>query len=133
MRIVIDFDGTIVTHEFPAIGVPVPEAIEWMKRFKEAGAQLILWTMRSDGRPDGDFLAPAVEYCRENGVEFDAVNQGIDDREWTTSPKAYANIYIDDAAFGCPLIEQKGGRPFVNWMVVGPLVMEKITGVPYES
>ena len=47
--IAVDFDGTIVDHVFPEIGAAVPGAFKWLKRFKEAGATLILWTMRSDG------------------------------------------------------------------------------------
>jgi len=30
MYICVDFDGTIVEHEFPAIGLPVPGAVEKM-------------------------------------------------------------------------------------------------------
>jgi len=49
MYICIDFDGTIVEHRFPDVGSPVPGALEWMIEFQEAGAKLILFTMRSDG------------------------------------------------------------------------------------
>ena len=130
MFIAIDFDGTIVDHRFPEIGEPNPGAIDWMKRFQEAGARLILWTMRSDGAmKNGDerpVLTEAVEYCRVNGVEFHGINENPQD--WTTSPKAYAHTYIDDAALGCPLREnpRMGGRPFVDWDAVGPRVMEMI-------
>ena len=123
MYIAVDFDGTIVEHKFPKIGNPVPGALEWLKRFKEAGATLILWTMRSDGQSSGDVLTQAVEFCKENGVEFDFVNKHP--QKWTTSPKAYAHIYIDDAAFGCPLTYEKE-RPMVNWEVVGPQVLSMI-------
>ena len=126
--IAVDFDGTIVDHRFPDIGSPVPGALEWLRAFKEAGATLILWTMRSDGQESGDVLTQAVEFCRSNGVEFDFANEHPQD--WTTSPKAYAHVYIDDAAFGCPLRKNPrcGGRPFVDWDVVGPSVMEMIQG-----
>lgn len=135
MLIAIDFDGTIVDHRFPDVGDPVPGAIEWMKRFQAAGAQLILWTMRSDKRgdaigplgvgPDHDYLQDAVDYCRASGVTFWSVNGNREQSSWTDSPKAYAHLYIDDAAFGCPLREnpRMGGRPFVDWDVVGPAVM----------
>lgn len=125
MIVAIDFDGTIVDHQYPKIGNSVPGAIQWMRRFQELGAKLILWTMRSDGREDGfDPLNQAVEYCRSNGVEFFGLNHNPEQDEWTTSPKAYAHIYIDDAAFGCPLREnpRASGRPFVDWDVVGPAV-----------
>lgn len=129
MIIAVDFDGTIVDHRFPDIGAPCPGAFEWLRKFKEAGASLILWTMRSaDRRKGGDVLAPAVEFCRERGVEFIGVNENPTQKEWTASPKAYAHLYIDDAAFGCPLRvnPRMDGRPFVDWDVVGPAVIKMI-------
>jgi hypothetical protein len=140
--IAIDFDGTLVDHVFPEIGEPVEGAFDWLKRFKEAGAFLILYTMRADERgarsvamfPDErKFLSEAVEFCRSYGVEFDALNRNPTQDEWTSSPKAYAHVYIDDAAFGCPLTPSlNGGRPTVNWSVVGPAVMEMIRKAEVE-
>lgn len=126
LRIGVDFDGTIVSHEYPAIGKPVQGAIRWLRRLKKAGAVLILWTMRSDdGRQNT--LTAAVEYCREQGLEFDAVNEGIDDRLWTSSPKVFAHVYVDDAAFGCPCrLDKSSGRPVVNWARVGPALLQQL-------
>lgn len=123
----IDFDGTIADHRFPDIGSAVPGAFEWMKKFQEAGAQLILWTMRSDGQESGDVLTHAVEFCKDKGIEFYGVNENPD-QDWSDSPKVYAHYYIDDASIGCPLHENPrcGGAPFVDWEVVGPLVMDLI-------
>lgn len=127
LRLAIDFDGTIAEHEFPRIGPAVPGAFEWLKKFKEAGATLILWTMRCDGRLEHPFvLSEAVDFCRANGIEFDAVNEGINDRNWTDSPKIFSHLYIDDAAFGCPLIQPEGRRAYVNWEEIGPAVMEML-------
>jgi hypothetical protein len=125
--IAIDFDGTIVAHEFPQIGAEVPGAFEWMEKFQEAGCKLILWTMRCDTGDSGDVLTQAVEFCRERGIEFFGVNENPQ-QDWSASPKAYAHVYIDDAAFGCPLREnpKMGGRPFVDWDVVGPAVYAMI-------
>lgn len=125
MQIAVDFDGTIVDHRYPKIGQPVPDAFKWLKEFAAAGAKLFLWTMRSDG-PDGPMLTEAVEFCRKNGVEFSGVN--ANPQEWTTSPKCYAHIYIDDAAFGCPLMDNPrcGGRQMVDWSEVGPAVFSII-------
>ena len=128
-RVAVDFDGTIVEHDFPKIGKPVPGAIEWLREWRKCGATLILWTMRSDN-DEGDFLKAAVSYCRVRGVEFDYVNSVPSDRIWTLSPKVHAHVYVDDAAFGCPLIAVPGGRPVVDWSVVGPRVQEKILTVP---
>jgi len=123
--IAVDFDGTIVAHEFPDIGSPVPGAVEWLKRFREAGAILILWTMRSD-RKEGRYLSEALDYCKSAGIEITHINKNP--QEWTTSPKAYAHVYIDDAGFGCPLREnpKMGGKPYVDWDIVGPVVLSRI-------
>jgi hypothetical protein len=65
-----------------------------------------------------------VNYLTENGIELYGVNKNPTQVHWTSSPKAYGQVYIDDAAFGCPLIELEGfARPCVNWDEVGPGVM----------
>lgn len=127
MYIAIDFDGTIVDHRFPDIGPPVPDAITWMKAFQEEGAKLILFTMRSDGDSNGPVLQQAVDYLKSEGIELFGVNHNPTQSSWTTSPKAYAQLYIDDAAVGCPMIDlAKFYRPCVDWSVVGPNVLERI-------
>ena len=109
MIIGIDFDGTIVEHEFPDIGEAVPGALPVMRYMQDHGHKIILWTMRSD-----KFLDQAVYYLRERGIVLYGINRnpGVD---WSTSPKAYAHVYIDDAALGCPLIENDHRRPYVDW------------------
>ena len=125
MYIAVDFDGTIVDHRFPEIGPFIPGAIEYLKKFKENGATLILWTMRSDGGDHGNVLTEAVKTCEEKGIVFDHVNQHA--QPWTTSPKVYAHIYIDDSAFGCPLKKYDfGWRPCVDWSIVGPAVLKEL-------
>ena len=121
MYICVDFDGTIVDHRYPEIGEPAPVAIVWLKRLQLLGAKIILFTMRSN-RGDGiNFLQDAVVYLEENGVQLFGVNRNPDQDIWTSSPKAYGEVYVDDAAFGCPLIHPKGfARPCVDWKKVGP-------------
>jgi hypothetical protein len=129
--IAIDFDGTIAKHRYPNIGEPVPGAFEWMKKFQEAGAKLVLYTMRSDDSPDPALrgtLTDAVEFCRGYGIEFWGVNTNPEQREWTYSPKTWAHVYIDDHGVFCPLIypSYADERPYVNWQLVGPEVMKYI-------
>lgn len=136
--IAVDFDGTLADHRFPDIGGEVPGAFRWLREFQEAGAKLILWTMRSDYRgtsrspegnePDRDYLGEAVKFCEYRGVTFWGQNENPDQHSWTDSPKVYAHIYIDDAALGCPLRDypRMGSRKCVDWDVVGPLVMRRI-------
>ncbi len=123
MYICIDFDGTVVDHRYPYVGDPVPLAIDWLQRWQELGAKLILFTMRSDNGAGQDLLSDAVNYLRENSIELFGINQNPDQLSWTDSPKAYAHLYIDDAAFGCPLIHLATfNKPCVDWREVGPAV-----------
>lgn len=126
----IDFDGTIADHVFPDIGKPVPGAFKWMKRLQAKGARLILWTMRSDGGNAGDVLTQAVEFCRSKGVEFWGVNCNPEQHAWTSSPKVFAQRYVDDNASGCPLRQnpRDGGRPYVDWDAIGPELLAILKG-----
>lgn len=128
MYICVDFDGTIVDHRYPDIGEPVPGALEWLKRYQRYGARLILFTMRSD-RPGQEYLTDSVDFLKENGIRLYGINRNPDQDSWTDSPKAYGELYIDDAAFGCPLIHPRGfARPCVNWKKVGPKVEKMFFG-----
>lgn len=122
--ICVDFDGTIVEHEYPRIGAPVPLALQTLKELQEAGHNLILFTMRSR-----IYLDEAVEYLRNNGIELYGINRNPDQDDWTDSPKAYGQMYIDDAAVGCPLIFRTGERPYVDWGVVRNLL--RLKGVQF--
>ena len=110
MLFAIDFDGTVVKHEFPRVGPPVPGAIDGMRELVEGGHEIILYTMRS-----GDWLQDAVDYIRLRGIPLKGVNHNPDQSQWTDSPKAFAHRYIDDSAVGCPLIYPEGARPYVDW------------------
>jgi hypothetical protein len=121
MYMCVDFDGTVVDHRYPDIGEPVPGAINWLQRLQRNGAKIILFTMRSN-RPGGlDLLRDAVLYMESNGIKLFGVNRNPDQDSWTSSPKVYGDVYVDDAAFGCPLIQVKGfARSCVDWKKVGP-------------
>lgn len=99
MVIAVDFDGTIVTHEYPRIGKPIPFAIETLKKLqREDRCLIILWTYRT-----GKQLEEAVEYCRERGLEFYAVNSNHPEEERNDgeySRKINADVYIDDRNLG---------------------------------
>lgn len=121
MYICVDFDGTMVDHRYPEIGEPVPGALTWLKRLQRHGAKLILYTMRSNSSEHGPLLGAAVQYLESNGIKLFGVNHNRDQESWTSSPKVYCDIYVDDSAFGCPLTHPKGfSRPCVDWKKVGP-------------
>lgn len=97
MKIAVDFDGTIVDHEYPEIGKPKIFAFETLKALQDKGVLLILWTFRADKELD-----EAVEFCKKNGVEFYAVNKNYPEEVYdeTISRKINADLYIDDRNIG---------------------------------
>jgi len=113
IRIAVDFDGTIVEHEYPGIGKEKLFAFQTLKEIEKLGARLILWTFRS-----GEQLDEAVEFCKKNGIEFYAVNRNYPEEVFdeTVSRKIDADIYIDD--------KNLGGFP--GWSEVWQIL------VPYE-
>lgn len=116
--IAVDFDGTLVEHEYPRIGMDTGGAY-WLRRAQREGdARLILWTMRS-----GELLQDAADWCQHNGLRLFGLNANPLQGTWSQSPKAFANVYIDDNAFGCPLVQRPGRRPYVDWTAVGPAIL----------
>lgn len=91
----VDFDGTLCDNKWPDIGKPHHKIIDFLKSQKEHyGAELILWTMR-----EGEKLNQAVEWCRQYGLEFDSVNDNLEQLKaaYGNNPrKVYADYYIDD-------------------------------------
>lgn len=97
--IAVDFDGTIVTHEYPKIGREIPFAIETLKMLIRDQHRLILWSVR-----EGELLQKAVDWCRERGVEFWAVNKDYPEESYENnnhfSRKLKADYFIDDRNIG---------------------------------
>lgn len=95
--IAVDFDGTIVEDAYPKIGKPQLFAFDTLKALQEKGHLLILWTYRCGTR-----LQEAVDFCKENGVVFYAVNKSYPEEEYTPeiSRKINADFFIDDRNMG---------------------------------
>lgn len=96
--IAVDFDGTIVEDAYPRIGKPMLFAFDSLKLLQSRGHRLILWTYRA-----GKYLDEAVEFCRENGIEFYAVNSSFEEEQYNPekqSRKINADLFIDDRNLG---------------------------------
>lgn len=93
--IAVDFDGTLVEDKWPEIGEPNKEMFEFLKYLqKEHNIKLILWTSRTDRH-----LINAIEFCKAQGIEFDAINENLPEVKALTgrdTRKVYADIYLDD-------------------------------------
>lgn len=96
MIIAVDFDGTIVNHEYPEIGSEIPFATTYIRKLIEEQHQVILWTVRR-----GKLLQDAVDWCKERGIEFYAVNKSYPEEETGEGyAKINADIFIDDCNLG---------------------------------
>lgn len=96
--IAVDFDGTIVEDAYPGIGKPMLFAFETLKMLQNDGHRLILWTYRHGKRLD-----EAVNFCREHGITFYAVNASYPEETFTESEvsrKIHADVFIDDRNLG---------------------------------
>ena len=98
MILAVDFDGTLSFGEWPAVGPANYALIEYLKSRQMLGDKLILWTCRA-----GEALADAVDFCSDNGLEFDAINDNlpeITEKYGNNSRKISCDLYIDDRAVG---------------------------------
>lgn len=99
MTIAVDFDGTIVTHKYPNIGEEIPFAVDTLKMLRNDGHKLILWSVR-----EGKLLDAAVQWCRDRGLEFYAVNRDYPEETTDNNPhfsrKLKADMFIDDRNLG---------------------------------
>ena len=115
MIIAVDFDGTIVEHKYPEIGRELPFAIETLKKLQQERHRLILWSVR-----EGKLLQEAVDFCRERGLEFYAVNSNYAEETLESnhySRKLKADLFIDD--------RNLGGLP--DWGLIYQMIKEHKT------
>ncbi len=126
MIIAIDFDGTCVEHSYPSIGKDIGAA-PILKLLVDKGHRLILWTMRGN-KPllNSDTLEDAVQWFKINNIELWGINENPEQTSegWTNSNKQYAQLYIDDAALGCPLIHREGDRPYADWEAIEKMLLK---------
>ncbi len=114
MVIAVDFDGTIVEHKYPEIGRERPFAIATLKKLQEERHRLILWSVR-----EGELLQEAVDFCRERGLEFYAVNSNYEGEIVGSagySRKLKADMFIDD--------RNLGGVP--EWGVIYQMIHDRL-------
>ena len=99
MTIAVDFDGTIVEHRYPQIGEEIPFAVETLKMLVQDHHKVILWSVR-----EGELLEAAVDWCKERGLEFYAINRDYPEETVENNPhfsrKLKVDVFIDDRNLG---------------------------------
>jgi hydroxymethylpyrimidine pyrophosphatase-like HAD family hydrolase len=94
--IAVDFDGCIVENKWPLVGDPILPTVEALKKEKQNGSRIILWTCRG-----GSMLHDALDACKGLGIELDAVNENLPEIVAafdSESRKVFADEYWDDRA-----------------------------------
>lgn len=133
--IAIDFDGTCVENNFPDIGADIGAA-PVLKELISKGCKLILFTMRCnhDFNPEskdpriknikGNFLDDAICWFKKNDIPLYGIQKDPNQETWTSSPKVFADIIIDDTAIGIPTII-KNNKYHVDWEAVRKILIDK--------
>lgn len=123
--IAVDFDGTVVSHEFPNVGHDIG-AVPVLKELVEKGHKLILCTMRGT-KGDRNVLEEAVDWFKSNGITLYGINNNPSQFRWTNSRKIFADLYIDDQALGAPIKYDPSisAKPFIDWGKVKNLLINR--------
>ena len=107
---IIDFDGCVVKHAFPEIGENIgAQAV--LRKLVTNDHKIILNTSRN--HTDGT-IDEAVQWFKDNEIPLSGVNF----RPQLDPSNPYAYVIIDDSALGCPLIQNHGQLPYVDWVNV---------------
>ena len=114
--IAVDFDGTIVENRYPDIGRERTFAIDTLRRLVAERHKVILWTVR-----EGQSLDDAVQFCRDRGLEFYAINRDypeeLAENNRHFSRKLKVDVFIDD--------RNLGGIP--DWGTIYEMINNKLT------
>lgn len=101
--IAVDFDGTITEEDglFPNIGKFKFLAITTMKRMLEEGYKISIWTARG-GEEQEKLIMDALLLAGldTSKILFNSHFEYFLSKYEARSPKIYADIYIDDRAYG---------------------------------
>jgi guanylate kinase len=98
LTLIVDFDGTIVSSQYPRIGTLMSGAKETINKWYGQGHKIGVWTCRA-----GEHLDNCRRFLQSNGILYHFLNEndpdiidfyGIDTR------KASGDIYFDDKNIG---------------------------------
>lgn len=127
MIFAIDFDGTIVSNKFPAIGTEITHTTDFIRKYIQSSEhnQWILYTMR-----EGENLRNALDWLEDHDLKPDYVNDNTKELQesFGNNPrKIYADFYIDDHNFTIPIeVKSEAFAPDDPVVMVKPVPNAKI-------
>jgi hypothetical protein len=111
--VAVDFDDTIAykTEDFEPVKL-LPNAKEVINWMYENDCYIIIWTCRSNVK-----LLQATKFLKSNEINFHTVNANVEDLDFDTSRKIFADVYIDDRG----IFEDK-----VDWIKIKEIIQQKL-------
>ena len=123
MTIYLDFDGTVVEHQYPALGAENPHAFRVIRTLQNIGHAIILNTYRADLN-DGS-LEEALAFLNDSAHGLDTISKSTAKKIHPgpfdlTESLRFDKLYIDDIAEGIPLIPNRiiANGFMVDWLAV---------------
>lgn len=121
-RIILDFDGTVVEHKYPEMGVPVPHALRVVERLQKAGHKIVLSTYRAN--LNNGSLQQAIDYIHNNPDHKIVLDEILQEKHhiYEYAPDTWNKkdpdqiICIDDSGYDHPLIAATSHKGMmINW------------------
>lgn len=88
----VDFDGSIVEHEYPQIGKLKDNVKEVLNQLHTWGFSIVIWTCRYSFKDLGEMRL----FLNLNRIPYDEINGNIDKGGFDPYPKIFADYYFDD-------------------------------------
>lgn len=102
--VAVDLDGTLAEIEEPfdpsSIGKPRTKTVTWVRRLRDAGARIVVFTVRGDNEL-------VKEWLDEHDVPYDYINDNPDQPEGS-SGKIIADVYWDDRGYNAENPDEHG-------------------------
>lgn len=122
--IAVDFDKTLSNAKWPEVGGPNTNMFRYLKELKAAGERIILNSCRT-----GEALEKAVQFCKDQGLEFDCVNENLPElieAYGEDSRKISADYYIDDRAVSVEMLNKELAVRYGILNIIEPYVKNMI-------
>lgn len=114
----IDFDDTItINTKFPSVGELNPHADRVIRRIKENGGEICIWTCRT-----GEHEVSVRDFLEKHNIPYDSFNDILPCERilWGDGGrKVYSDLYIDDHGVYAMMC---GG---INWLEIEKFIFEE--------